>query len=132
MGKMEEEALNFIEDMTLNNYKWSSEGKFDVDALTLLTARMDAMIQNLDRLNVSAVNLCAPSPSYDRCGSIDYVTKNCQVGDPFAPSPIEHVAYVNNFQPRLTHITLILIPIILVGSTTRTFLIKLSLYLSLD
>jgi len=61
---------------------------------------MDFMTQKLDRLNVSAMNSCAPSPSCDRCGSYDHVTENCQVRNPFAPSPVEHVAYVNNFQPR--------------------------------
>jgi len=77
-----------------NNYQWSNErsqpnrvgGKFDVDALTLLTTKMNAMTQKLDRLNVNAMNACAPSLAYDRCGSFDYVIVNCQVGNPFAPS----------------------------------------------
>jgi len=111
MSKTEEEAFNLIEEMALNNYQWSSEygqlkrvgGKFDVDALTLLTAKMDAMTQKLDILNVSTVNSCAPFPTCDRCGSYDHVTKNCQVENPFAPSPSEHVVYVNNFQPRPTN-----------------------------
>jgi len=91
--------------MALNNYQWSNErgeptrvgGKFDVDALTLLIVKMDAMTQKLDRLNVSTVNLCAPTPSCDRCDSHDHVTENCQVWNPFDPSAVEHVAYVNNF-----------------------------------
>jgi len=51
MSKTEEEAYNLIEEMALNNYQWSSErgqrkrvgGKYDVNALTLLTVKMDAM-----------------------------------------------------------------------------------------
>ena len=51
MSKIEEEAYNLIEEMTLNNYQWSSErgqpkrvgGKYEIDALTLLTTKMDAM-----------------------------------------------------------------------------------------
>ena len=51
MSKTEEETYNLIEKMALHNYQWSSErgqpkrvgGKFDVDALTLLNAKMDAM-----------------------------------------------------------------------------------------
>ena len=90
--------------MALNNYQWSSEcgqpkrvgGKYDVDALTLLTAKMDAMTQKLDKLNVTAVNSCPPSPCCDRCGSLDHVAKNCQVENPFAPPHVEHAAYVNN------------------------------------
>ena len=69
MSKTEEEAYNLIEEMALNNYQWSSErgqpkwvgGKYDIDDLTLLTANMDAMTQKLDKLNVNAVNSCAPS-----------------------------------------------------------------------
>ena len=97
--------------MPLNNYRWSNErgqpkrvgGKYDVDALTLLTAKMDAMTQKLNKLNDNAVNSCAPSPLCDRCGALDHVTENCQVGNPFAPPHVEHAAYVNNFQPRPNH-----------------------------
>jgi len=64
---------------------------------------MDAMTPKLDKLNVNAVNSYVPSPSCDRCGSLDHVTENCEVGNPFGPPPVEHVAYVNNFQPRLNH-----------------------------
>jgi len=54
MSKTEEEAYNLIEEMALNNYQWSSErgqpkrvgGKYEIDALTLLTAKMDAMTQS--------------------------------------------------------------------------------------
>ena len=54
--------------------------KEDVDALTLLIAKMDTMTQKLEKLNVNAVNSCAPSPLCDRCGVLDHVTENCQVG----------------------------------------------------
>jgi len=111
MSKTEEEAYNLIKKMALNNYQWSSEhgqpkrvrGKYDIDALTLLTVKMNAMTQKLDKLNVNAVNSCALSPCCDRCGSLDHLTKNCQVGNPFASPHVEHAAYVNNFQPRLNH-----------------------------
>jgi len=70
MSKKEEEAYNLIKDMALNNYQWSSErgqpkwvgGKYNIDALTLLTAKIDAMTQKLDKLNVNVVSSCAPSP----------------------------------------------------------------------
>ena len=95
-SKMEEGAFNLIEEMALNNYQWSNErgqpklvgGKYDINALTLLTAKMDAMTQILDRLNVNAVNSCALSPSCDRCDSLDHVTENFQFENPFAPSPM--------------------------------------------
>ena len=93
MGKTEEEAYNLIEEMALNNFQWSSErgqpkrvgGKYEIDALTLLTAKMDAMTQKLNKLNVHAVSSYAPCPLCDKCGSLDHVSENCQVGNPFAP-----------------------------------------------
>jgi len=56
MSKTEEEAYNLIEEMALNNYQWSNErgqpkrvgGKYEIDALTLRTAKMDVMTQKLD------------------------------------------------------------------------------------
>jgi len=51
ISKTEDEAYNLIEEMTLNNFQWSTErgqpkwveGKLEVDALTLLSAKVDAM-----------------------------------------------------------------------------------------
>ena len=51
MNKTEEEVYKLIEEMLLHNYQWSNKrtpskkvgDKFDVDALTLVTAKMDAM-----------------------------------------------------------------------------------------
>jgi len=96
MSKTKEEAYNLIEEMALNNYQWSNErgqpkrvgGKYYVDDFTLLIAKMDAMTQKLDKLNVNAVNSCAPFTFCDRCGALDHVTENCQVGNPFAPSDV--------------------------------------------
>jgi len=56
MNKTEDEVCNLIEEMTLNNFKWSTErgqptsvgGKLEVDALTLLSAKVDVMTQRLD------------------------------------------------------------------------------------
>jgi len=54
MSKTKEEAFNMIEEMALNNYQWLNEhgqpkrvgGKYNVDALTLLTVKMDAMLKS--------------------------------------------------------------------------------------
>ena len=56
MNKIEDEAYNLIEEMTLNNFQWFTEqgqpkwvrGKLEVDALPLLSAKIDAMTQILD------------------------------------------------------------------------------------
>ena len=64
---------------------------------------MDAMTQKLDKLNVNALIPCTPSPLYDKCGSLEHVSENSPVGNPFAFPHVEHAAYVNNFQPRPSH-----------------------------
>jgi len=56
MNKTKNEAYNLVEEMTLNNFQWSTErgqparigGKLEVDVLTLLSAKVDAMTQRLD------------------------------------------------------------------------------------
>ena len=77
MSKMKEEAHNLIKEMALNN-------KLDVDALTLLSANVEAMTQRLDCLNINVVSSSAPSPPCEICGSVDRLTINCQVGSLFA------------------------------------------------
>jgi len=87
MSKTEDEAYNLIEEMALNSFQWSIErgqpkrigGKLEVNALTLLSTKVDAMTQRLDQMNVSVVNSSAPSPCEIR-GSVEHVTLNCQVG----------------------------------------------------
>jgi len=109
MKKTEDEAYNLIEEMTLNNLQWSTErgqaqqvrGKLEVDALTLLSAKVDAMTQRLDRMTVNAVNSSCPPPC-EICGSVHHLTLNCQVGSRFAKDTNE-VNYVNNFNPRPTN-----------------------------
>jgi len=104
MSEMEDEAYNLIKEMMLNNYQWSNERcqpkrvgeKSDVDALSLLTSKMDAMTQSHNTSNINTVNACAPSPTCDGCGSFDHLAVNCQVGNPFSPSSSDQVAYVNN------------------------------------
>ena len=62
MNKTEDEAYNLIEEMALNNFQLSKRvrGNHEVDALTLLNAKVDAMTKRLERLNVNAVNSSAP------------------------------------------------------------------------
>jgi len=106
MSKTEDEAYNLIKDMALNNFQWSTEkgqpkrvgGKLEVDALTLLSAKVDVMTQRLERMNVNAVNSSAPPPC-EICGSVDHLTLSCQVRSPFAQDANE-VNYVNNFNLR--------------------------------
>ena len=71
MSKTEEEAYNLTEEMALNNFQWSNEraqpkrvgGKYELDAITLLIIKMNAITQKLDKLNVHAIDSCAPFPT---------------------------------------------------------------------
>jgi len=56
MNMKEDEAYNFIEEMTLNNYQYSNErsqpkrvgGKLELDAIFMLSTKVDAMSQRLE------------------------------------------------------------------------------------
>jgi len=61
MGKSIEAAKALLKEKTSNNYHWSSEratprsrsGKYDVDAVTLLASRIDALAKQLDKVGAS-------------------------------------------------------------------------------
>jgi len=105
MNKTEDEAYHLIEEITLNNFQWSTKqdqpkrvkGCYDSNALTSFSAKVDAMTQRLDRMNINAVNFSTHSP-YEICGSIEHVTLNYQVGSPFSKDPSK-VNYAQNFNP---------------------------------
>ena len=56
------------------------KGKLEVDELTLLNAKVDAMTQRLERLNVNAVNSSAPPASCEVCGSIGHLLRIVKLG----------------------------------------------------
>ena len=80
MNKTEDEVYNLIKEMVLNNFQSSSEwgqpkqvgGKLEVDAPTLLNAKVVTMTQRLERPNVNAVSSSAPPLWCEICGSIDH------------------------------------------------------------
>jgi len=84
MNKTKDEAYNLIEEIALNNFQWFTEqgqpkwvgGKLEVNALTLLSAKVDAMTQKLGCINVNAVNSSTPTPC-EICSSIEHVTSIC-------------------------------------------------------
>ena len=86
ISKTKDEAYNLIKEMALNNFQQSSEraqpkevrGKLQLDAISTLSSKVDAMSQKLECLNVNDVS--APSPSCDTCGSASHLTVHCQVG----------------------------------------------------
>jgi len=92
MNKTGDEAYNLIKKMVLNNYQRSNvrsqakrvRGELELDALTLLSVKVDAMIERLGHLNVNSTSSNAPPPSCEICGSVDHLNLNCQVGSRFA------------------------------------------------
>ncbi|KAJ8767027.1 hypothetical protein K2173_012538 [Erythroxylum novogranatense] len=92
LNKTYADAYNLIKEMALNHYQWSNErgatkrtpGKYDVDALTILSAKVDAMTHRLDRLNVNSVNAGSSTSACEICGSVDHLSVHCQAGNPFA------------------------------------------------
>jgi len=64
MNKTEDEAYNLIEEMALNNFQWLSEkaqpkhigGKLELDVISMLSSKVDAMSQKLECLNVNSVS----------------------------------------------------------------------------
>ena len=86
MSKGMEEGYDLIESVAQNTHQWSSErgnikktpGKFDVDALTLISAKMEALTQKVDKLSqpkpVPANLLC------EICGVSGHMASDCQLG----------------------------------------------------
>jgi len=80
-------------------------GKLELDAISMLSSKVDAMSQKLEHFNVNFVSSCTPSLSCDKCGSIDHLTVHCQLGSPFAQDVSDQVNYVNNCHLRPTNDT---------------------------
>jgi len=72
----------------------------EVDAITLVSAKVDATTQRLD-LNVNVVNSSA-HPLCEICGSFDHLTVNYHIVSPFAQDTSDEVNYTN-YKSRLTN-----------------------------
>ena len=64
MNKTHGEAMDLIEDMALNSFQWGSNdtrivkkqaGVLDVDNLTAISAKLDALVRRMDKMQVNAV-----------------------------------------------------------------------------
>lgn len=80
MRKLIDTTKAMLEDMASNNYYWSNKrttsrrggDKYDVDTITLLASRVDALAQRLDQLGTipipgrssSPVGVCAVCETY--------------------------------------------------------------------
>jgi predicted choloylglycine hydrolase len=80
MNKNYTEAYALIEDMAQNHYKWTDErainsspskkeaGMSEISNYDHLAAKVDALTQKFEKLNVSAITSAPTSPCCEICG----------------------------------------------------------------
>ena len=75
MHKRIDEAYDLLENMALNHYQWSNVrggtqkkflGKYEMDALDIIAAKADSLLQKFDRINMNAVGIS--NMSCEICG----------------------------------------------------------------
>jgi hypothetical protein len=104
MNKNYTEAYALIEDMAQNHYKWTDEraitnsspskkeaGMYEVSNYDHLAAKIDALTQKFENLNVSAITSASASPSCEICGISGHIGVDCQLGS--AINGIEQMNY---------------------------------------
>ena len=101
MSKTPEDALELFKEMANTQSLWSTEraipkigGSIEVDSLTILNAKMDALSKRIDKMNVNVVSISNLSSSYELCQG-GHPTIKCQLMQGLS---IENVNYVNNFK----------------------------------
>jgi len=95
-----------IEDMAQNHYQWTNEraltaptpykkeaGMYEVSNYDHLAAKVDALTQKLEKLNVSAINPSSSSPPCEVYGIHGHIGVDCQLG-----SAIDSIQQMNYAQ----------------------------------
>ena len=98
-----------IEDMALNLYKWTDEraiidsppfkekaGMNEISCLDHLSVKVDALSQEFDKINVSAVTPTSISPPCGACGVFGHTSIECKLGS--VTESIEQLNFVQNNQ----------------------------------
>ena len=93
MNKNYTEAYTLIEDMAQNHYQWTNEraitasspskkeaGMYEVSDLDHLAAKVDALTQKFEKINVSAVTTAPVSPPCEICGIFGHIGVDYQLG----------------------------------------------------
>lgn len=104
MNKNYIEAYALIEDMAQNHYKWTDErvitssspskkeaGMYEVSNYDHLTAKLDALTQQFEKLHVAAITSTSASPSCEICGISGHIGIDCQLGS--AINGVEQMNY---------------------------------------
>jgi len=105
MNKNYTEAYTLIEDMAQNHYQWTNErainasspfkkeaaGIYEVSNLDHLAAKVDALTQKFEKMNVSAVTNAHVSPPCEICGIFGHIGVDFQLGS--AINGVEQMNY---------------------------------------
>jgi outer membrane murein-binding lipoprotein Lpp len=104
MNKNYTAVYALIEDMAQNHYKWTDEraitnsspskkeaGMYEVSNYDHLAAKVDALTQKIEKLNVSAITSAPVSPLCEICGIFDHIGVDCQLGS--ATNGVEQMNY---------------------------------------
>ena len=101
--KTPEESLQLFENMAKNNYQWSSSrpkqkaaGVHEVDIMTAIAAKVDALAKKVDGMTMSQAPQYSPgSPPNDIMGS-EFVEQVDYLGNPGRP---QNNPYSNTYNP---------------------------------
>jgi len=104
MNKNYTAAYGLIEDMAHNYYQCTNEraitasapfkkeaGMYQVSNFDHLAAKVDALTQKIEKINVSAITPTSVSPPCEICGVFDHIGVDCQLGS--AIDSIEQMNY---------------------------------------
>ena len=85
MSKTPEDALDLFEEMANTQSLWSNEraipkkgGSMEVDNLTMINAKLDALSKRMNQMSVNAVSTSDLSSSCELCQS-NHPTIECQI-----------------------------------------------------
>ena len=99
MSKTPEDALELFEEMANTQSLWSNEraiskrgGAIEVDGLTMLNAKLDALTKRMDKMSVNSISNLS---SFCELSQGGHPTIECQMMQGLS---MESINYVNNFK----------------------------------
>jgi hypothetical protein len=103
-SKNANEAYNLIKIMAVNQHYWSpsdrqatrsTPGMLELDSLTFMKAKLEAIQNQISQLSISKVNRVIYSPSCEIYGAMKHTALECQLSIP--QENLENVNMLNNF-----------------------------------
>jgi hypothetical protein len=103
-SKNANEAYNLIKIMAVNQHYWSpsdrqatrsTPGMLELDSLTFMKAKLEAIQNQISQLSISKVNRVIYSPSCEIYGTMKHTALECQLSIP--QENLENVNMLNNF-----------------------------------